>query len=361
MRSFWTSASAPLIGLDIGSSSLKWVELAPARRGRFRLERCAVEPVPAGWLEDGRIARFDELAAAVQRLASAAGSPCRAVALGMPDAALEIRSLMMPAGLSQTEQAVRAAAEFSAHSDTPVADMVLDFGLHRREETAAVRADRKGWVAACARDAVQDRLGLLQAVGLLPVIMEGEAQACARAAQRLLEARPPLPAGAIVVVLDLGAASARVQLIHRGEIVHQSPLDWGGARLTRCIADIYGLEAGEAERQKRHGGLPAACAGEVLEPFMAELAQSLVSELESSASVLENGRIGLVMLCGGAGALAGLPQAIRSQTGWDCLLADPFDGFEAGAAMQQVALGPSERAGLMTACGLALRRFEAPC
>ena len=359
-----TSAPAPLIGLDIGSSSLKWVELAPARRGRPRLERCAAEPVQPGWLEDGRIARFDELAEAVRRLASAAASPCRAVALAMPDAALEIRPLMMPAGLSQAEQAAMAVAEFSAHSDKPVADMVLDYGFHRGEESAAARTDRQGWVAACARDAVQDRLGLLQAAGLSPVILEGEAQACARAAQRLLDARPPLPAGAMAVLLDLGAARARVQLIHRGEIVHQSPLDGGGDRLTRRIAEILGLESAEAERQKRRGGLPAACAGQVLEPFMAELAQSLASELERSASVLENGRIGLVMLSGGAGALAGLPQAIRSQTGWDCFVADPFDAFDAfdaGAAMQGAALGHSERASLMTACGLALRRFEAPC
>jgi type IV pilus assembly protein PilM len=350
-----------LIGLDIGSTSLKWVELAPVRGGRFRLERCAVEPVQPGWMVDGRMARFDELAAAVQRLASAAGSPNRRVALAIPDAALMIRPLIMPAGLSQAEQAAKAAAEFSAHSNQALADMVLDYGVHSREETAVSGGNLKAWVAACPKDTVQDRVGLMQAAGLLPVVVEGEAQACARAAQRLVDARPALPAGGMVAVLDMGAAMARLQLIHQGEIVHQAPLDWGGARLTGRISEIYGLAATEAELQKRRGVLPAACAEDVFKPFIAELVESLASELERSASLLANGHIGLVMLAGGAGVLAGLPQAIRSRAGLECFLADPFDGFEAGAATKRVASARSERAGLMTACGLALRRFAAPC
>jgi type IV pilus assembly protein PilM len=57
----------PMIGLDISSSSVKLVELDQTATGEFVLERFASEPFEKGWITDGQIEKFDEVAAAVKR------------------------------------------------------------------------------------------------------------------------------------------------------------------------------------------------------------------------------------------------------------------------------------------------------
>jgi type IV pilus assembly protein PilM len=57
-----------LLGLDISSSSVKLVELGRDKAGNLVLERCAIEPLERGWITDGNVEKFDEVAEAVRRL-----------------------------------------------------------------------------------------------------------------------------------------------------------------------------------------------------------------------------------------------------------------------------------------------------
>ena len=51
-----------MLGLDISSSSVKLVELGRDKAGMLVLERCAIEPLERGWITDGSIEKFDEVA-----------------------------------------------------------------------------------------------------------------------------------------------------------------------------------------------------------------------------------------------------------------------------------------------------------
>ena len=58
----------PMIGLDISSSSVKLVELGQDDSGAYILERFAAESFEKGWITDGQIEKFDEVADAVRRV-----------------------------------------------------------------------------------------------------------------------------------------------------------------------------------------------------------------------------------------------------------------------------------------------------
>ena len=58
-----------MIGLDISTSSVKLVELGQSAAGEFIVERFASEPFEKGWITDGQIEKFDEVADAVRRVA----------------------------------------------------------------------------------------------------------------------------------------------------------------------------------------------------------------------------------------------------------------------------------------------------
>jgi len=65
---------APMLGLDISSSSVKLVELGHDKAGNLVLEHCAIEPLERGWITDGNIEKFDEVAEAVRRLLKKSGT-----------------------------------------------------------------------------------------------------------------------------------------------------------------------------------------------------------------------------------------------------------------------------------------------
>ncbi|MFO0442882.1 MAG: pilus assembly protein PilM, partial [Betaproteobacteria bacterium] len=78
----------PVIGLDISSSSVKLVELGQTTSGDYVLERFASEPFEKGWITDGQIEKFDEVADAVKRVLQKSGTKTRNVVMAMPQSAV---------------------------------------------------------------------------------------------------------------------------------------------------------------------------------------------------------------------------------------------------------------------------------
>jgi len=68
LGSLFNRQPAPLLGLDISSSSVKLVELGRDREGQYVLERCAIEPLERGAITDGNVEKFDEVADAIRRV-----------------------------------------------------------------------------------------------------------------------------------------------------------------------------------------------------------------------------------------------------------------------------------------------------
>ena len=89
----------PVIGLDISSSSVKLVELGQSANGDLVLERFASEPFEKGWITDGQIEKFDEVAAAVRRVVERSGTKCKQVVMAMPQSAVITKKIMLPAGI----------------------------------------------------------------------------------------------------------------------------------------------------------------------------------------------------------------------------------------------------------------------
>ena len=68
LGSLFNRQQPALLGLDISSSSVKLVELSRDKAGNLVLDRCAIEPLERGWITDGNVEKFDEVADAVRWL-----------------------------------------------------------------------------------------------------------------------------------------------------------------------------------------------------------------------------------------------------------------------------------------------------
>lgn len=202
----------PLIGLDISSSSVKLVELSQTKSGEFVLERFASEPFEKGWIADGQIEKFDEVADAVRRVVARSGAKTRDAALAMPQSAVITKRIMLPAGLREEELELQVEAEANQYIPFSLDEVSLDFCVIGPSPTSV--GDVEVLIAASRKDRVQDRQGLAEAAGLKPVVLDIESHASRMAIGRLVAALPNEGKDALVALFEIGAetTSLKVQI-----------------------------------------------------------------------------------------------------------------------------------------------------
>lgn len=343
-----------MLGLDVSSSSVKLVELGRNKAGQIVLERCAIEPLERGWVTDGNIEKFDEVAEAVRRLVKKSGAKTRNVAMALPPSAVITKKIVLPGGLSDVELELQVEAEANQYIPFPLDEVSLDFCVIGPSATST--GDVDVLIAAARREKVQDIQGLAEAAGLKPLVVDVESYASRLAAGRLIENLPDQGRGTIVALFEVGALTTSMQVIRDEEVLYERDQAFGGAQLTQLIVRQYGFSLEEAESKKRSGELPDDYGSSVLRPFVESMVQEISRALQFFFTSTPHNKVDYVMLAGGSAALPGLTEAVTQQAGVPCSLVNPFEGMEIGDSVRLKKM-TREAPSYLTSCGLALRRF----
>ncbi|MGC4366718.1 pilus assembly protein PilM [Hydrogenophaga sp. R2] len=355
LGSLFSREPAPMLGIDISTSSVKLVELSRNRSGELVLERCAMEPLERGWIVDGNIEKFDEVADALRRLVRKSGSRTRQVALALPASAVITKKIILPGGLSDKELEAQVESEANQYIPFSLDEVSLDFCVIGPSATSV--GDMEVLIAASRKEKVSDRQGLAEAAGLKPVVMDVESYASRLAAGRVIESLPNQGADALVALFELGSLTTSMQVIRNDEVLYERDQAFGGAQLTQLIVRQYGFSADEAEAKKRSGELPEDYRQAVLDPFVDTLAQEVSRALQFFFTSTPFNKVDHILLAGGSAALAGLTEAVTQQTSFNCMVINPFDTMEMGSSVQARKIS-REAPAYLTSTGLALRRFH---
>lgn len=343
-----------MLGLDISSSSVKLVELGRDKAGNLVLERCAIVPLERGWITDGNIEKFDEVAGAVRRLVRKSGTKTRNVAMALPPSAVITKKIILPGGMSDHELELQVETEANQYIPFPLDEVSLDFCIVG--PSAASSGDVEVLIAASRREKVQDIQGLAEAAGLKPVIVDVESYASRLATGRLIENLPDKGVGSIVALFEVGALTTSMQVIRNDEVLYERDQAFGGAQLTQLIVRQYGFSLEEAESKKRSGELPNDYESSVLRLFVESMVQEIARALQFFFTSTPHNKVDFVMLAGGSAALPGLTAAVTRHTTFACSLVNPFEGMEIGEGVRLKKM-TREAPSYLTSCGLALRRF----
>jgi type IV pilus assembly protein PilM len=308
--SFFSRQPAPLLGLDISSSSVKLVELGRDKAGNLVLERCAIEPLERGWITEGNVEKFDEVADALRRVVKKSCTRAKNVAMALPPSSVITKKIILPGGLS--EQGLEAQVEAEANQYIPFSldEVSLDFCVIGPSTTSA-----------------------------------GD-----------VEALPNHGVDTMVALFEVGAFTTSMQVMRNDEVLYDRDQAFGGAQLTQLIVRQYGFSPEEGETKKRNGDLPEDYESGVLKPFVESMAQEVARALQFFFTSTPHNRVDYVMLAGGSAALPGLTDAVTMQTSFPCNLANPFEGMQVGAGVREKKMR-REAPSYLTSCGLAMRRF----
>ncbi len=344
----------PVIGLDISSSSVKLVELGRAAGGEFVLERFGSEPFEKGWIADGQIEKFDEVADAVRRVVQKSGTRTKQVVMAMPQSAVITKKIMLPDGLRDEDMEMQVEAEANQYIPFSLDEVSLDFCVIGPSPTSA--GDVEVLIAASRKDRVQDREGLAQAAGLKPVVLDIESHASRLAMSRIVSGLPNEGRDALVALFEIGADTTSLKVLRDDELLYDRDQAFGGSQLTQLISRQYGFSFEEAEVKKLSADLPEDYESAILTPFVDSLSQEIGRALQYFFTSTPHHKVHYVMLAGGTATLPGLKDRVTELTGFASMVVNPFEGMQLGSAIRESRVR-REAPSYLTACGLAMRRF----
>lgn len=336
----------PLFGLDIGTSSVKVMQLE-LQNGKQHVRGYGAIGYDANAIEDGVITDFKSLASTIKELFNhhiIGEINTRRVALSIPASRTFTRAMNLPTiPDKQLLQAVLLEAE--QYIPMPIEDLYVDYTVIRRDskgiELLAVAAPKK---------IVDSYLLLVRMLGLEPIAFDATILAEGRLFQRQIDLHD-IP----TVLIDFGATSADIT-IHDKEIIVTGTLPGGGTSYTEIIAKKLGITKEEAHVVKTKYGLSKSKKqDEIIEALQPSL-NTLVKEIrrmiryheERSAS---KQKIEQVITMGGGANMPGLSDYLTNTMRIPVRTCNPWQNLELGKLQPPSSI---EKSMYVTAAGLSL-------
>ena len=300
------------IGLDIGSSSIRAVEVRRSKDG-YALSNFGQIALPPGTVTGGVVQDPVQVTSLIKQLWAGCKFGTKHVSIGVTHPQLVVREMSV-ANLPAKE--LHQALPFQVKDALPLAveKAVLDF--YPLEEPGSNPTVR-GLLIAMPKEAVLTAVEAAQKAGLHVESVDLASFALLRAASRL-DAQ-------VEAIVDIGSDVTSVVVHADGEPLIVRTVPRGGAEITSSIATRLGVPLPEAEGIKCHYGLHGDGNRETVEAAT-EAVRPLASELRSSFTYLASGerqkQVTRLALCGGSALMPGLAEHLQQQLGITVMYAD---------------------------------------
>jgi type IV pilus assembly protein PilM len=348
-------SSHGLMGLDISSSAIKLLEFGK-RGGQVMVESYAVEPLPINAVADKQIVELEVVADAIKRAVARAGSRTKNVAVAVAGSSVITKIIQMSSTLKDHEMEEQIKAEADQYVPYPIEEVNLDFQVLGASERDSGKVDVL--LAACRKEQVDQRVAAIQMAGLKASVVDIEAYALENACQFLTHQMPNEGKNKTVAVIDMGASTTSVLILHNNETVYTRDQAFGGKQLTEDIMRIYGMSYEDAGKAKRTGQLPEGYEQDVLEHFLSDMAQQIDRSFQFFfAASAAHSHIDQIILAGGCAHIAEVDRAIQDRLQIPAVVARPFSRMAVSSRAKPSVLAKDEAA-LLIACGLAHRAFD---
>lgn len=307
-----------MFGLDIGSHSIKAIQLEP-EGDRFRLVAAGIIPTPQTGITDSD-QDLASVAQAIKKLVSDTKITAREVNISLPESEVFIRLMQFP---HLTDEEIASAVSWQAESYIPIPtdEANIDFQIvERREPQGQEQGSVDVLLVAAPKSLVGKYIKVAGLSGLTISSVESELIALSRALA---------PQGRTVLLLDLGEDSSDLGIAKNGQVMLTRSIETGGEALTRAISRGLSVTPQQGEEYKKAYGLHKkqleGKVGVVLEPAIRvitdEIKKAMLyyrSELNRSDTVSE------IILSGGTSAMPELSSFLVGNIGTEVVLGDPF-------------------------------------
>lgn len=354
LQSFLSSGPGSLLGVDISSSSVKLLELRQQNDG-YSVESYACETLPVDAVVDKRITDPERVAPSIKRAVERARTSTREAVVAVSGSSVITKIINLPSAMQEDEMEQQIKLQADQYIPFPTEEVNLDFQVLGTTAGTTDMADIL--LAACRSDTVEERVAALELAGLKARIVDIETHALENAYTLLAPQVPSNRADQTVAIVDMGATTTTLHVLHEQQTVHTREQFFGGHTLIEEIAHRCEMATEQALRAQRQGELPDGHQ-DLMERFVNDMVQQIDNSLQFFfSSKTEYDTVDQIMLAGGCANIPDIDQALADRVGIPVNIAQPLANMGI-ATRARASLTPSDGPTLLTACGLALRAFD---
>jgi type IV pilus assembly protein PilM len=337
-----------LVGLDIGSSSIKTVELKSTKAG-YELVSYGMEPLAQDTVVDGAIMDAPQVANAISKIFDAQRIKTKDVATSVSGHSVIVKRVPLPL-MTEEELYDRIPSEASQHIPFDIADVNLSYQL-----LESMDSQMDVLLVAVKKDKILNHTNVLAQAGKTPRVVDIDAFGL----QNCFEVNYEPDAGQTVALLNVGASV--MNIVRGGVPLFTRDVSVGGNQYTDALQKELDLSFEDAERLKKGEALPSVT-DDQKQQILRSVSDILTLEIQKTfdffRATASGENIQRIVVAGGTARVPGLVDLLREEFAMPVEELNPF---------RKVLINPSKHSDdqiremaprLAIAVGLALRSFD---
>jgi type IV pilus assembly protein PilM len=365
------SKKTPLVAIDMGSHSIKLVQLAQLKNGSFELVSLGMMPLEQGSIVEGAIKDPGQVADALAKLVKAEKIQSNFVVASVSGEAVFVKKIKVPE-MSEEELSQKITDEAEQYIPFDINDVALDYQILGKVNGNASEPEEKksssedgedpdssmveALLVAVQRDVIDERTDVLLEAGLKPAIIDLDVFALMNAARL----NKDLTAMGATALIDLGDSFTHVNILQQGSIGYTRDIPIGGGYCSTMLMSKFQVPFSQTHRMKG-GHLPDEVEKDEVLALIVQGYKKVFDEIQKSFeyfTTLSNTPVERILLSGGGCLINGIDGFMSD------FLKVPVEHLD---PMQGIKINPknfdremiTELTGLSTvAIGLATRRFD---
>lgn len=339
------------LGLDIGTSSIKLVQLKESGKG-IELTHFAIAPLPPDTIVDGELINTSTIIQTLQTIIQSSQLKSREVAIGLRGPSVITKMLTIPLA---TPEEIEESVLFEAEQQFDINEVYLD---HQVMRTRTAQGQIDVMLAIAKKSVCNSLLDVVREAGLEPCVLDVDRFAI----QNAFEANNGLPSDETIALLNIGANTSSLSVIDNGTCLFARDIAVGGNQYTEELRKQLNKTYADAEAYKlagEHGvdsdQAPLPEAERVMSSVNDIVANEIRQSLDFYHSSFSSAHISKIYLSGGTAKVPSLARTIEMRTQITVDTMDPFRNIKIDPKVFDVDYIDQVRPMAAVAVGLALR------
>jgi type IV pilus assembly protein PilM len=349
---FGFGSSKTIVGLDIGSSSIKAVELKKTK-GDIQVAHLGVERLGSDIVVDSMIVDSGSVSSAISKLFSERKFGSKLVATAVSGHSVIVKKISMQT-VPENEVPELLQTEAAQYIPFDMNDVNIDYQVLSED---ANEPQMDVLLAAVKKDKILNYTNVLSLAGKIPEVVDIDAFALQNCYEYNYEPAP----GQVVALLNLGASVMNINIVKGTTPLFPRDVSVGGHQYTDSLQKELDLSFDDAESLKL-GKKVGTVSEDAKTPILQQVTEIIVLEIQKTFDFFRASAAGehieKIYLAGGSSKVAGLVEALRQEFSLPVEVLNPFQKIAPPAEGTGMELIEQNVGQMAVAVGLALRSFE---
>ncbi len=311
-----------LIGIDIGSSTIKAAEVVVSGSGR-KLVKFGTMDLPAGAIVEEGIKDPEKVAETIKSLLSLYGIKEDRTAVSIGGYSVIVKKINVPA-MNETQLQDVIATEAEQYIPFDINNVNLDFQILGDSDQNPSQMDVL--LVAAKKETVSDYLNVMELAGLTPVIVDVDAFAL----QNIYEINYEMGDNCVALI-DIGATKTSLNILQGTKSVFMRDISFGCNQINHHIMSRVDCDFEESEELKlsdKQEKIPPEDINSIISSVVGDWTTEIRRALDFFYSTYSNEDIKNIYLSGGGANIKEFRQLLASQTAIEVETLNPFSALE---------------------------------